>query len=258
MDLGQMVSAAAGRSAADIDGALRAARTRARSAKRALQPQDVFTAFGIEHRNMALDHRIAIHECGHAIVHHVLGMGRVKRVALTTTGGGTWLRSAPVEGLISDCENQLIHLLAGRAAERLVLGAPTAGAGGSETSDLALATAKAVEIDTRLGLGAEGLAWTDLDQGLYLRDAENAARVRSRLEDAEARALSILSEQESLLKGMGDALFKARMLEGDTLECWIREIGAAFTDFTDQSPGENRTEFRAQIEPPRYPPGSGP
>ncbi|WP_281969059.1 AAA family ATPase [Roseovarius nanhaiticus] len=223
-DLEHLVSAAAGRSAAEIDGALRAARTRARSKARALQVSDLLTEFGAEARNPALEYRVAIHECGHAIVHQFLGMGRVNRVALTTTGGGTWVSSTRTEGLIADCENQLIHLLAGRAAERVVLGAPTAGAGGSETSDLAQATRKAAEIDTKLGLGAEGLAWTDLDHSLYLHDPENAARVRDRLEAAEARAISVLGEHEALLKGMGRALFKARMLEGEALESWIRKI----------------------------------
>lgn len=257
-DLEHLVSAAAGRSAAEIDGALRAARTRARSQDRALQVSDLLTKFGAEARNPALEYRIAIHECGHAIVHQFLKMGRVKRVALTTTGGGTWLSSTPVEGLMSDCENQLIHLLAGRAAERVVLGAPTAGAGGSETSDLAQATLKAVEIDTKLGLGGEGLAWIDLDHSLYLHDPENAARVRDRLESAEARAISILSAHDTLLKGMGRALFEARMLEGEALEGWIQKIEAAKDNKGD---ARRRRRSEAQLmpgdQPSRYPSGFG-
>ena len=257
-DLEHLVSAAAGRSAAEIDGALRAARTSARSQDRALQVSDLLTEFGAEARNPALEYRVAIHECGHAIVHQFLGMGRVNRVALTTTGGGTWVSSTRTEGLIADCENQLIHLLAGRAAERVVFGAPTAGAGGSETSDLAQATRKAAEIDTKLGLGAEGLAWTDLDHSLYLHDPENAARVRDRLEAAEARAISILAEYEALLKGMGSALFKARMLEGEALEGWIRKIEAAKDNEGD---ARKRRKSEAQLmpgdQPSRYPSGFG-
>ncbi|MFX0543784.1 AAA family ATPase [Roseovarius sp. S4756] len=258
-DLEHLVSAAAGRSAAEIDGALRAARTRARSQDRALQVSDLLTQFGAEARNSALEYRIAIHECGHAIVHQFLGMGRANRVALTTTGGGTWVSSPRTEGLIADCENQLIHLLAGRAAERVVLGAPTAGAGGSETSDLAQATRKAAEIDTKLGLGAEGLAWTDLDHSLYLHDPENAARVRDRLESAEARAISILSAHEALLKNMGNALFKARMLEGEALEYWMRKIEAANDG---KGAGQKRRMSGPAFMPDNptsgYPSGSGP
>ncbi|TYB81556.1 AAA family ATPase, partial [Oceaniovalibus sp. ACAM 378] len=212
IDLTRLTSAAAGASAADIDGALRVARTHARQRGRAVEPVDLLTQFGFEDRNPALDSRIAVHECGHAIVFKYLGLGRVRRLAITRDGGGAWLHSTPQQGLISDWESQITYILAGRAAERLIFGAATAGAGGGETSDLAQATAQAVLIDTKLGLGAEGLVWLDPDRSLYLQDPENAARVRSRLDKAESRALVVLVQNEPLLRQMADALNQARML----------------------------------------------
>ncbi|WP_222861730.1 hypothetical protein, partial [Oceaniovalibus sp. ACAM 378] len=53
---------------------------------------------------------------------------------------------------------------------------------------------------------------------------ENAARVRSRLDKAESRALVVLVQNEPLLRQMADALNQARMLEDDALKNWLDQI----------------------------------
>lgn len=57
-------------------------------------------------------------------------------------------------------KTQLVKLLAGRAAEEALLGCVSGGAGGSETSDLALASKLALDAIARRGLSARGhLMW---------------------------------------------------------------------------------------------------
>ena len=60
----------------------------------------------------------------------------------------------------------LLELLAGRAAEEVLLGGFSGGSGGSASSDLAMATCHAVALETALGLGTFGPMW----QGLPTRD----------------------------------------------------------------------------------------
>ena len=195
-EMAKLTRAATGQSAADVDGALRQARSVARHDGRAVAAHDVLTALSpdAEEHNPARERRIALHECGHAIVGTCLGLGKITRVVLTSQGGQAWMAYASGEHLLGDLEAELTYSLAGRAAERLILGNAAAGAGGNAMSDLAHATQTATGIDTRMGLGAEGLVWLDTSSAAYLRDpAERRPypgppRGRRGPRDADARA----------------------------------------------------------------------
>jgi len=171
-----------------------------------------------------LDRRIALHECGHAIVGTCLGLGKITRVVLTSQGGQAWMAYASGEHLLGDLEAELTYSLAGRAAERLILGNAAAGAGGNALSDLAHATQTATGIDTRMGLGAEGLVWLDTSSAAYLRVPQNAARIRARLEAAEARAMRLLETRKLLLTRMAEDLLEVGLLEGERLEGWLARV----------------------------------
>ncbi|WP_133176201.1 AAA family ATPase, partial [Pelagivirga sediminicola] len=156
-EMARLVRAATGGTAADVDGALRQARSVARSETREVTVEDLQRALGgdIEDANPAWERRVALHECGHAIVGTCLGIGRVTRVVLTRDGGQAWMSYATGKSVLSDLEDELAYALAGRAAERLILGTVAAGAGGNAMSDLARATQTATDIDLRFGLGAD-------------------------------------------------------------------------------------------------------
>ena len=225
-DLVRLTRAAAGSSAADVDGALRQAGSAARAETRGVTVADVLRALDpdVEDENPDRDKRVALHECGHALVGAYLGVGQVKRLSYVGQGGRCWIRFATGQGTLQEWEDELAYLLAGRAAERLILGGVTSGAGGPAHSDLAKATTLAVRIDTHLGLGAEGLVWHDLSTSAYLGDPKNAARVRARLEAAEFRASQIIEVQRDVLMGMAADLTAHRMLEGPVLEGWLVKI----------------------------------
>lgn len=72
-------------------------------------------------------------------------------------------------------------------------------------------------IDTRMGLGAEGTVWLDISCETYLRNLENAARVRACLEAAEIRAMQILETRLDVLTRMAADLVALGALEGEKL-----------------------------------------
>jgi cell division protease FtsH len=103
----------------------------------------------------------------------------------------------------SDVHQWLVVVLAGRAAEEVVLGAPSAGAGGSADSDLAGATKLAVTAAATLGLdSASGLVWFGVPDAVNLPwmlvdDLALAARVRATLDAAYADALALVRRRRA-------------------------------------------------------------
>lgn len=225
-DLDSLATAAVGRSAAEVDAALRAARAEARHSGTSLTLQMIRHHLGIRTnpRQIALDWRVAVHECGHTIMATALGCGEVQRVLLTNIGGETHRLHTYKEGTLAELQRELSYLLSGRAAERLMFKDISAGSGGDTTSDLSLATILAVSIETRLGLGANGLLWDDASNAVALRDPTLRTRVRQHLTEAEAKALAILTSQEDLLREMSRALLHGRELSGAKLKGWLRQV----------------------------------
>ncbi|GAD55376.1 cell division protein FtsH [Limimaricola cinnabarinus LL-001] len=89
LDLRPLARQAAGLSAADIAALIRQARTTARAARRPIDGTDLQQALdGLRPRGCAAHReRIAIHEAGHALAHHLLGITRPTTMRLTLTGG---------------------------------------------------------------------------------------------------------------------------------------------------------------------------
>ncbi|MCZ0962463.1 AAA family ATPase [Paracoccus benzoatiresistens] len=237
--LRELATAAVGQSAANIDAAVRAARSDARHGKGELSVALLrrHLDIGTEPAQARVDWRVSVHECGHAIAATLFGCGRVTRILLTPEGGEIHRRLPQQEGLLQDLEAQIAYSLAGRVAEGLVLGRLSAGAGGSSDSDLALATRLALHIEMRLGLGEDGPIWINAPEHELLRDPRVRARVRQRLEAAEGRAARLLTAHEPLLRAMATALQQQRELSGSELDSWLHRIAA-----TEASQGERVVE----------------
>lgn len=151
---------ASGKTAADIDAAVRTARSEARHTGCPLDLQLLQRHLAVmkQEENHGLWYRIAVHESGHAITSWIFGE-QVRRIRLSPAGG-TVERDVPRNaGLDTDFDRQMYIHLAGRAAERLLLGNVSAGAGGSAASDLARAAQLCLAMDYELGLGIHGNAW---------------------------------------------------------------------------------------------------
>jgi len=241
-DLRDLAARAVGCSAADVDAAIRQTRAAARGQKRDMTLSDLQRVFRVAH-DPAIDRRVALHECGHAIACAALRLGPVRRIFLGRDGdGGTVFDADAKHGLLSDLQDRLVQMLAGRAAERLILGDVSAGAGGSADSDLAQATMIATSIQTRYGLGAQGPVWTADPETLLALDPDVLFRVRRELEAAEKRATEILTVHRSLLEAMAGALAASRDMDRAEAQDWLARVRNAAPDEEQDPPAPQNPE----------------
>ena len=137
--------------------------------------------------------RYAVHEAGHTVVAAALRLGTIQRMSISRDGGQVASQLVIGHGVLTEIEDQICHDLAGRAAEAMIFGAVSAGAGGSLASDLSQATRRALMIETNWGLGDLGPIWMPAPETVLLTDEQLRNRVRARMEAAEERALAILA-----------------------------------------------------------------
>ena len=215
---------AVGQSAAEIDAAIRAARSDARHARKPLDLSQLQARMGI--RTSEADDRILWRIAVHAIAGTALGLGAIESIAIITHGGLITRRNAPNENLLSDIEAEIIYALAGRTAEQLVLGEVSAGAGGIAISDLALATNYALRIETTLGLGFEGLVWHANPDALHLQTPAIRDRLRQRLTRAEQRASRILEQNRAVLEKLAKALMQNRSMRVPEIKGHLSKVTA--------------------------------
>ncbi len=241
-DLTPLARQLVGYSTAQVDALIREGRSRARAAGRAFGPSDILPIASVDNEaERRILTRIALHECGHALVAHRFWPGAVRSIQIHADGGVTERGKLRIEGLITDVEAHIAVHMAGRAAERLVLGSVCGGAGGDTSSDLAIATNAALSIDHTLGLGAEGPVWRGEPNTAVLADPALRARVRQRLEAGEASAVEILSANRALLCDMATELCTAREMAGEALQDWLSKLCANVAhdppdDLSDEAP----------------------
>ncbi|WP_137130568.1 ATP-dependent Zn protease [Rhizobium sp. FY34] len=218
--LRRLATRAMGLTGADIERIVREARLKARRGKRAIRYEDIED--GIRgHRPPVpynLRWRFAFHEAGHAVVHHALDLGPVRGLNIDTAEGGYNL--VGFHAWATDTrdwyENMLTMLMAGRAAEQLVLKRVSSGSGGSDDSDLARATRLAFDMERTLGFGPEyPLIYRPhrYPGTVFDRDPELADRVHARLEAALDRAATILRRRRPTFHALAKALFDAQAMD---------------------------------------------
>jgi cell division protease FtsH len=254
-DLPAVARAALGMSGADIAAAVRSARGRARQARRDLTLEDLSAAITEARPPLPDDLRrvVAVHEAGHAIVSAATGRARVSTLGIRSDGGFTAASLARDGEDRAMVEAYLAINLAGRAAERLVFGRITTGAGGDPDSDLATATRLATALEASWGLGAS-LIWLGPVDGGELRlrnDPDLRARVETHLRDAEARASRILTENRCLLEELATALDAAGVLSGPDLSALIARV--APEPGPSLAPGALAAEDRSAAPPKQRP-----
>ncbi len=163
-DLSSVAVLCVGSSGADINKLVREARRIARSGNRPLQREDLVAALERATPPMSdMDRRrVAIHEAGHAVAALRLGVSRDITISIMPNKGnlGRVLMDNPRVLTRAVIDNLLTVLLAGRAAEEVMLNDPSGGAGGGPESDLARASALAFRAVATLGLSTQGsITW---------------------------------------------------------------------------------------------------
>jgi len=226
--LEQLARQAVGHSLASIDAAIRAARSEARHTGHPLDLAMLRAQLRLtpEEEDREVLWRYAVHEAGHTVVSAALRLGTIKRMSISRDGGQVASQLVIGHGVLTEIENEICHDLAGRAAERLVFGSVSAGAGGSATSDLSQATRRAVGIETTWGLGELGPLWLPAPETVLLTDEKLRARVRARLEAAEARAVSIVKTHKANMLALAETLLEKRSMGRDEILPWVNSVQA--------------------------------
>ena len=210
---------------AEIMETVRSARRTARVAARDLSTDDLKRAvMPAAIVPPAALKRIAIHEAGHVVAAIAAGVGKVRSVRIggrQGAGGVTSIDPASIDlATRQSIEKQIVGILAGRAAEIVLLGAPSAGAGGSDRSDLAMATRLAASMELSLGLGDNNLVFVgDADAALKeLRlDRTVRHRVDEMLQRLQKRACTIVENRQGEVLAIADALIEKGFLSGEEI-----------------------------------------
>lgn len=174
--------------------------------------------------------RIAVHEAGHAVVGLTEHRGRLLAVEVsrmrTMTAEGPRMRShaiwehddeATITSRREDYLRSIITTLGGIAAERVILGEATDGAGGGEDSDLGKATRLAAAVEGSLGLGGTltHLATLDFVHLLPGRDYAVRQRVEATLQECLRRAEAIVETRRDDVLAVAREVVERERITGD-------------------------------------------
>lgn len=243
-DFTRLASISYGQTGADVERIARGARRRARVSRRDIRFEDVFLEVtgALPPPGDRSLWGLAIHEAGHAILMRTLQPGRLKSVSIFGTGnsaGSTIGGATDSQRMTSEMvDNELTVLLAGRAAEEIIIGHCTGGSGGPETSDLATATWRAFISETSFGLGSSGLLWSEIPEmdDLHTRLASRpdvARAIGRRLDRAYARAKLLVTGSRPLIEVIAEALLNKYVLTSDEVSAALMAFGRGTADATD-------------------------
>lgn len=226
-----LAEAAFGRTGADVSLMVRGALRRARRAGRTLCQDDLLAELYQRPLDRDLDRplggegirRVALHEAGHALVRLKSGsiFGQINFISIVPRPDGNlgFVALKPnTDAATLNRADFLAHLqvtLGGRAAEEVFYGETGvgAGAGGSESSDLASATTMALDMVCRLGLGKSSrLLWREASSDDDWDEAETL------LAEAYDQARNLITAHRDLVERIAAALIERQEISGEDLK----------------------------------------
>lgn len=232
-----------GMTPADVEQACRDARRRARKLfGRGALPGDVVMAL-VERRG-DVDPRIerltAVHEAGHAVAGLLLGL-KLGHVDIDRSQTSIQSRAAPTTAMV---EVEITMVLAGRAAETVLIGEVTSGS----KIDLAQATKAAMAYHVECGFvetfGLLSLGASRLNQWGPLHEA-----VRGLVDRAYDRALALVGRHRDSVERVAAALVRDRYLEVAEVAALVRSPLLALV--RDREDGPEPVPGRAPSAPRR-------
>ncbi len=242
VDLKTVAQTTAGFTPADLENLLNeAAIFAARGNRHFITMEDVQKAFikvgvGTEKKSRVISARekniTAIHEAGHAILHHVLpGLDPVHSISIIPTGmAGGYTMPLPEEDTLywtkSQMELEIVALLGGRVAEELEIGDVTTGA----SNDIQRATSMArgmvmkYGMSDKLGLVQLGEESEEVFLGRDIGHTRNYGEdvaatidgeIRRIIEEAHQKATALLTEYHDVLLKTRDLLLRQEKVTGE-------------------------------------------
>lgn len=213
---------------AEIMMMVRDARRRARQGKRHLAIDDLRAVALPADASVSEAQllRSSIHEAGHAVAALALSCGILKKAVVASgrhgSGGRTHIEfDLTADGLTRRAiEDHVTMILSGRAAEKVVLGAESAGAGGIETSDLAHATRFISGLHVSFGLGDTLAYLGSLDEApnRLSYDPLLCNRVENHLRALQERAIRLVDRHREAIEKVAEVLRERRYLSGDAIK----------------------------------------
>ncbi len=227
-----------GMTGADLTKAVRDARRIARRQHRPLNIDDIDASLPAVLK-LDANHRYAnaIHEAGHTLVGWRLGTGRYLGTVLadhivvggaSNVGGQASFDTDPIERRDRRYYlDRIALMLAGMAAEEIMLGQACDGAGLDDGSDLALATRFATIMETQAGMG-HTLRFSQVKsvkelEALRRSDPNLRGRIDQVLTEQFARAKLMLKSERAFLERLTGELFKTGKLTAMTVEDLVRQ-----------------------------------
>ncbi len=232
--LKEIASRLPGKSGADLERLAREARRIARREHRSVTVDDIRSKIA-PLPALNFDHllQIATHEAGHALVAHMLNVGRVERVEIFDNivtfstdfeAHGITVLEHPKRPFWTRWEmmKMITYHLGGAAAEEVFFKDTSTMASGSEDSDFAKATSLAVRMVTEYGFGSSRYylpGSVDVNSPLDLwRDQRLEAEVNEILQQQYDRAFDMLSGLETSLVQFAVKLAEMKTLQGNDLK----------------------------------------
>lgn len=203
-----------GRTGAELTALVRDARTRARTEGKPFSADHVQAAADAVQPPMTADllWRVCVHEAGHLVAGHVFGLPAATCARVAPTGGEVIRPGLPSHTRASIWGYQYA-VLAGRAAEEVLLGDISSGGGTGVSSDLAQATKLALEAECALGFGPT-LTWVPPETPYSLLPEPMRQRIEASLQAAQAEARAAMDRHRSAVERVAGVLSERRELDG--------------------------------------------
>lgn len=238
----RLMAATNGFSGADLAKVARDAKRIARRAKRDVAVADIVKSLPeMVAITGELRRALAVHEAGHTVAVIALDHGKFYSAMIidhtrndseTVPGGGAYFE-VPNVGYrtVQTYRDRIAVLLAGIAAEQVLLGAVSDGAGAGPNSDLAQATRIATVLHSGMGMGTRlrhSLAKSDRDlETLRLHDAGVAIWVDDVLRIEFERAKHIIRSQLKLVEAIADELEAKGKVSADQVAKMAAKLDAS-------------------------------
>lgn len=228
-DLAGAARLAAGATGAKAVDWVREARRTARLAKRPMLLVDLLDVIAPpDDRPYELVWRTAVHEAGHAVVAWLLSVGEVLAVSIVASDSiGGYNRLGPGNHFPTrlDLENLTVQILAGRAAEQVILGVAGTGSGGAAFSDLARATRTIGLLHLGTGLGTDLIYRAGPDEVSMVLGSNPrlAGEVESELRLLYARAVELVDGAKILIEMVARSLVERRHLSAEEFMEIVRD-----------------------------------
>jgi len=202
-----------GKTGADIERLVRAAKATARRAERSLTASDLAESIEspLDKLSAPERRRVAVYRAGQLVVAQVLGLIECGEAETAITASPPIERvQFPAFPTEQFCNDVIAFLMAGRAAEEIMMDAISVFGASPDTADLAIATTLARQLEVRSGLGEIGLIDLEalqIGEGL---PSSIIGGVRRRIDAGMARASALILDNEAEILRLVDGMVGPR------------------------------------------------